>query len=584
MVKNNKKSLFFLGLIKRFLPYLILQSIIIAFWSLDLSLRPYLIKLIINELNFIAVEKNCVSNVLTYSYLYIGSMAFITLMSCLYDFIEMCYAPHIKAHISKFLFNKAINYQDWKKMGNEAITNRINDIVNGIPVIIKITIDKFFGNSLALLIAICTVWSVNIKFACAITIWVATYIIASFKFSKNLKNLAQNVAETRSGLYGKIEDVLINISLVQLYNRQRNEENLVSKILDKLILKENIRDWFAIKINLFQSASFIILQSVCLWWLFNGIIDKSFTIGDCSLILSINTTIINYMRNTGKDIHDFLDNLGNINQSLEIITGENSVNDSNLDDIEIFNGEINFKNVYFKHKNSNFGFKNLSLTIQPKEKVALVGFSGSGKSTFINLILGVFKPNQGNIIIDKQDISSRNKCSLREAIAVIPQNTCILNRSIDDNIRYAKPRASNQEVIEAAKKANAHRFITSIPESYNFILGHEGSNLSSGQRQRIAIARAFLKNSQIMIIDEATSNLDCVTENNIQQSLAELTKNKTTIVIAHRLRTLLQMDRILVFDNGKIVEEGTHLELLELGCTYKKLWEAQTNNTILNDE
>jgi len=584
MVKNNKKRLFFLELAKKFLPYLILQSIIITFWSLDLSFRPYLIKLIINELNFITVGVNHISNVLTYIYIYMGSMAFITFMSRLYDFVEMRYTPHIRAHILKFLFNKTVNYQDWKKIGNEAITNRINDIVNGIPAIMKIAIDKFFGNSLALLIAICTVWSVNIKFACATTIWVALYIAVSFRFSKNLKNLAENVAETRSGLYGKIGDILTNISLVQLYNQQRNEENLVSKILNKLIIRENIRDWFVIKINLFQSLSFVILQSVCLWWLFNGLLDKSFTIGDCTLILSINTTIINYMWNTAKDIHDFLDNLGNINQSLEIIIDENSTDESNLDDIKISNGEIKFENVCFKHKNTNFEFKNLSLTIKSKEKVALVGFSGSGKSTFINLILGVFQPSKGNIIIDRQNVSSKNKHSLREAIAVIPQNTCILNRSINENIKYAKPKASEQEVIEAAKKANAHGFITSIPDSYNFTLGHEDSNLSSGQRQRIAIARAFLKNSSIMILDEATSNLDCATENNIQQSLDELTKNKTTIIIAHHLRKLLQMDRILVFDNGKIVEEGTHQELLKLGRTYKKLWEAQTNNTILNDE
>lgn len=565
------------------MPYLILQSIIITFWSLDLSFRPYLIKLIINELNFITIETVYISNVLIYIYIYMGSMAFITFMSRLYDFVEMRYTPHIRAYILKFLFNKAVNYQDWKKIGNEAVTNRINDIVNGIPAIIKIAIDKFFGNSLALLIAICTLWSVNIKFACATIIWVTLYITVSFIFSKNLKNLAQNVAETRSGLYGKIEDILANISLVQLYNQQRSEENFVSKIINKLVIRENIRDWFAIKINLFQSLSFVILQSICLWWLFNGLLDKSLTIGDCTLILAINTTIINYMWNTAKDIHDFLDNLGNINQSLKIIIDENSV-EYNLDNIKISNGEIKFENVCFKHKNTNFEFKNLSVTIKPKEKVALVGFSGSGKSTFINLILGVFQPSKGNIIIDKQNISSKNKYSLRKAIAVIPQNTCILNRSIKENIKYAKPKASQQEIIEAAKKANAHRFITSIPDSYNFILGYEGSNLSSGQRQRIAIARAFLKNSPIMILDEATSNLDYTTENNIRQSLYKLTKNKTTIIIAHRLGKLLQMDRILVFDNGKIVEEGTHQELLKLGCIYKKLWDAQTKNTILNDD
>ncbi|WP_291398139.1 ATP-binding cassette domain-containing protein [Acinetobacter sp.] len=228
-------------------------------------------------------------------------------------------------------------------------------------------------------------------------------------------------------------------------------------------------------------------------------------------------------------------------------------------------------------------FFKINLSNTAGQKVGLVGYSGGGKSTFVNLILRLYDVTDGAILIDGQDIRDVTQDSLRENIAMIPQDPSLFHRSLMENIRYGRADSTDEEVIEAAKKAHAHEFISALPQGYDSLVGERGVKLSGGQRQRIAIARAILKNAPILILDEATSQLDSVTESLIQESLWELMQNKTTIVIAHRLSTLLHMDRILVFDKGKIVEDGTHSELLAKAGLYKTLWDAQVGG-FLGDE
>jgi ATP-binding cassette subfamily B protein len=238
-------------------------------------------------------------------------------------------------------------------------------------------------------------------------------------------------------------------------------------------------------------------------------------------------------------------------------------------------GHIEFSKVKFQYHGAYSLFQNKSVTIDAGQKVGLVGYSGSGKSTFVNLILRFYDVVEGQILIDGQDISKVTQESLRRAIAMIPQDPSLFHRSLMDNIRYGRLTASDEEVIAASQKAHADDFINVLPEAYEVLVGERGVKLSGGQRQRIAIARAVLKNAPILILDEATSQLDSVTESRIQDSLWELMQDKTTLVIAHRLSTLLHMDRILVFDKGHIVEDGTHNELLNIRGLYKTLWDAQ---------
>jgi ATP-binding cassette subfamily B protein len=225
-------------------------------------------------------------------------------------------------------------------------------------------------------------------------------------------------------------------------------------------------------------------------------------------------------------------------------------------------------------------FSHKSITIAGGEKVGLVGLSGGGKSTFVNLILKLYDVTEGQILIDNQDISTATRGSLYQSIGMIPQECMLFHRSLMENIQYGKWDANLDQVKEAARKAHADEFIERLPLGYQTLVGERGIKLSGGQRQRIAIARVILKNALILLLDEATSALDSVTEALIKQSLFELMDGKTTLVIAHRLTTILQMDRILVFDQGKIVEDGTHEALMKKKGKYMRLWDSQVGGFI----
>jgi len=244
----------------------------------------------------------------------------------------------------------------------------------------------------------------------------------------------------------------------------------------------------------------------------------------------------------------------------------------------IKNPKIEFNNLCFSYNSKDYIFKDLNLTISSGEKIGLVGHSGSGKSSLVNLLLRYFVYNTGEINIDGQNISNVTQDTLRANIAIIPQDTMLFHRTIMENIRFGRQDATEDEVIAASKKAHIHEYILTLPEQYNAYVGERGIKLSGGQRQRIAIARAILKNASILILDEATSALDSHTEKLIQDSLNLLIeeKGKTVIAIAHRLSTLKHMDRIIVLDKGVIIEEGSHNQLINNPTSlYKKLWEYQ---------
>lgn len=279
---------------------------------------------------------------------------------------------------------------------------------------------------------------------------------------------------------------------------------------------------------------------------------------------------------TMSEIDEFNKAIGRCKQSLVALMSGLEIKDkADAAPLKVNQGQINFHNVKFHYKGNEALFEKKSIEIQAGQKVGLVGYSGGGKSTFVNLILRLYDVTDGVIFIDGHDIRDVTQDSLHESIALIPQDPTLFQRSLMENIRYGNTNATDEEVIDAAKEAHAHEFIEKLPEGYASLVGERGVKLSGGQRQRIAITRAILKNAPILILDEATSQLDSLTENLIQQTLWELMQRKTTIVIAHRLSTLLKMDRILVFDKGKIVEDGRHDELLIKNGLYKHLWDAQ---------
>ena len=249
----------------------------------------------------------------------------------------------------------------------------------------------------------------------------------------------------------------------------------------------------------------------------------------------------------------------------------------NAKKLKLKDNSISLKNVNFQYSKEKPLFDKLNLNIKPNEKVGIVGLSGSGKSTLIKLLLRSYNLNKGKILISNQDISKVTTFSLHQSISLISQEPCLFNRSIMDNLKFANPKATEKEVIKAAKLAHIHDTITKMPQGYNSIIGERGIKLSGGERQRIAIAQAILKNTPILILDEATSALDSDSEVAIEKALSNIMKNKTVIAIAHRLSTLKNMDRIIVLDKGKIIEDGTQKELLKnKDGTFNRLYSLQT--------
>ena len=278
-----------------------------------------------------------------------------------------------------------------------------------------------------------------------------------------------------------------------------------------------------------------------------------------------------------------VDQYGIIRQSLEILNKPMEVtNIENAKKLDIIEGKIDIHNISFGYEENNNIFSNFSLTIQPNTKLGLVGYTGSGKSTLINLLLRFYDVNEGGIYIDNQNIKEVTQESLRKNISYIPQDPILFHRTIRENILYGKLDATEEELIEACKKACCYEFINNdLENKFDNVVGERGSKLSGGQKQRIAIARAILKNSKILILDEATSALDSITEKEIQIALNNLMKDKTVIVIAHRLSTLNIMDRIVVIDKGQIIEDGTKEELLKIqNGLFKNMWNMQREGVI----
>ena len=283
-------------------------------------------------------------------------------------------------------------------------------------------------------------------------------------------------------------------------------------------------------------------------------------------------------------------NIGEIEDGIRTLTPRERLEDApDATDLVITNAEVDFKDVTFTYGRDSGGVQGLNLAIAPGEKLGIVGASGAGKSTLVALLLRLYAPEGGRIEIDGQDTGHVTQESLRRQISMVTQETAMFNRSARDNILYGRPNATDEEMIAAAKKAEAHDFILGLKDhrgrsGYEAHLGERGVKLSGGQRQRIALARAIVKDAPILVLDEATSALDSEVEASIQEALTRVMEGKTVLAIAHRLSTIAQMDRIVVLDAGRIVEQGTHAELLKLGGLYATYWERQSGGFLAADE
>ena len=421
---------------------------------------------------------------------------------------------------------------------------------------------------------------INIYIGLFLLLWCSIYIPTISKLSKKLNKLAFDESESRHKIFGQIADKITNIISIFSYAAKDVELRKIEKHVSNDFLPKQIKVYkYDFMMQIIAGSMYIVMFLFLLFYMLHLKIAGLVSIGDFAFVFGISLVVTEDIWFTTKTLQDFARAIGDLKSALSVIyTPQENLDPPDAVPLTLKNSEIEFKNVGFTYSEKNIVFDKLNLKIKPGEKIGLVGHSGAGKSSLINLLLRYFNPDSGEILLDGKNIQHVTQDSLREHIAVIPQDTLLFHRTILENIRYGKFTATDKEVIEASKKAHIHDFIMTLPENYDTYVGERGIKLSGGQRQRVSIARAILKDAPILILDEATSSLDSHTESLIQDSLNFFIedKEKTVIAIAHRLSTLKHMDRILVLDKGKIIQEGAHEELIKDPTSlYKKLWDYQ---------
>jgi ATP-binding cassette subfamily B protein len=568
-------------------PASIAVMIIVAFvWAIDLSVRPYILKIILDRATDAPSDQIFDLLILPAAAYFFMSFAMSSVFRLYGYFVEIKMIPRLRQRIANTNFGKLIDQSHtfYQNSFSGGLANKINDLTYSVPEILHMVIDSFLSHFLALAIAIFTLWQVNSVFAVAMLIWSSLFIGVSLVFAPRLTRLSDNWSEISSTITGKMVDVLSNILSVRLFARKKEEGDSLNAVFETAVKAEQKLEWAYFWIFLVYGYSFVIYLGFTLYFLIKQRQLGLISIGDFALVLGINIAIVDFLWQLTKDFSHFSQMMGKATQALRTMGHPIEIVDSSeAKDLMVTKGEIRFEKVKFHYKGTVPLFENKTITIKHGEKVGLVGYSGSGKTTFVNLILRLYDVSSGRILIDDQDISQITQNSLRRMIGMIPQDPSLFNRTLMDNIRYGRADATDKEVIDASKRAHAHEFIQALPLKYESFVGERGVKLSGGQRQRISVARAILKNAPILMLDEATSQLDTITERLIQDSLWDLMQDKTTLVIAHRLSTLLHMDRILVFDKGKIVEDGNHEELLAKKGLYDTLWKAQIGGFLPED-
>lgn len=438
-----------------------------------------------------------------------------------------------------------------------------------------------YGTSAVLLLAAADRW-----LALPILIWLGAYLVMLRLFVPHMRDRSKVVSEARSLLTGRVVDSYTNILTVKLFARAQEEDAYVREAMDEhtgmFHASLRLNTLFGLTLSSLNALMVTSTAGLALWLWSRGHVE----VGTVAMALPLTWQIVNISGWVAWQVTNIFENIGVVQEGMMTIAKPITLSDvPHAPELTVPRGEIVFDDVRFGYGRETGVLDAFSLTVKPGEKIGLVGRSGAGKSTAVNLLLRFFDVEEGSIRIDGQDIASVSQESLRAQISVVTQDTSLLHRSIRENIRYGKSTATDAEVVAAANLAHAEEFIATLEDwkgrrGYDAQVGERGVKLSGGQRQRIAIARVILKNAPILVLDEATSALDSEVEAAIQESLGALMTGKTVIAIAHRLSTIARMDRLVVLDHGRIVEQGTHEQLLNLNGHYAALWRRQSGGFI----
>lgn len=493
--------------------------------------------------------------------------------------VEAYFVPSFNAKVAKDLFvmthKHSIRFFEEELSGN--ISGKVKNILTNVE---NMYMHILFGIVMPIMemgMCLAFIAFVDVHLALLIGLVNLVFLTANLYYRKQIVPYSAITSKLGAAANGVFVDTVTNSVLVKSFANYFKEKHTFFKAIRESAVAKKKEFIKIAKLSWLSKTSFDLMFIISYSIVFYFWYKYNLSIADVVLVTSLFTSLTGAIRNMGYMASNFAQVFGAIKDGLELLNKPLDVVDKpNAKKMKIKANDVVFDKVLYTYKNNKTLFKNFSLKIGANKKIGLVGHSGAGKSTLIKLLSRYYDVLGGKILIGGVDIASVTQESLRKHIALIPQESTLFNRSIMENIRYGNPKATDKQVIAAAKKAYIHDFIMSLPEKYESKVGERGVMLSGGERQRIAIARAILKNAPILILDEATSALDSESERYIQKSLKELMKGKTVIAIAHRLSTLNEMDELIVMKKGKIVERGTHIELLAKQGEYYKFYNLQS--------
>jgi ATP-binding cassette subfamily B protein len=521
-------------------------------------------------------------------YLVVRPLVFGINTSALSLIIEPNLFPLILSRLHRWTLGHSVTFFDNDFAGRIAqkqmqTARAATDVVSGTIETVAFALASVVG-SVALMVAIDGAVSV------VLLAWVVAYALFIRYYLRRVRGASAMRASARANVTGQIVDTVTNMKTVKLFAHTEHEDRValdaMQSFRDSAMVYGAISSWF--RFNLMGLAGILpVLMVGATVWLWS---TGSATAGDIAAAGAVSFRLAQMTGWVSFSLMGIFGNLGEVEDGLRTLTPPYSLTDApDAGDMPRVKGQITMDHVSFAYGRKAGGLRDVSLNVAPGEKIGIVGASGAGKSTLVALLLRLYDTESGHIRLDGVDVRSVTQESLRRQIGMVTQETAMFNRSARENILYGRPDATEAEMVAAARAAEAHEFILTLKDhqgrsGYDAFLGERGVKLSGGQRQRIALARAFLKDAPILVLDEATSALDSEIEASVQDALGRIMQGKTVLAIAHRLSTIAEMDRIIVLDQGHIVEQGTHPQLLALGGLYARYWNRQSGGFIGVDD
>jgi ATP-binding cassette subfamily B protein len=559
------------------------------------AIYPYFFKQLINEISQYQPNQRMQP-------LYLAAAAIVVVWGLsemllnVQDYIAIHVFPSFKTAIRQALLEQTIHRPlgSFSKDMTGGITSRIASAPENAANILSIFIFNFISTIITLASSFVLIFSVGFKYIFILIAWACIHLLIAYNYKNLIRSLCESHAKTRSQLSGTISDILINLPNIHVFCGWKNERDVFTNVqaIDSGQEKKTMKGFLGIKF--YQSTSLIILFTAIVYSYMTDWSHHQISLGDITLIMMLTFNIIGCIRNVSGNFNSFIIDIASLTETLNYLF---PIEASNVTKYSRFSypsdsidydlktraliapsKKIVFKNIYFRYPSaepSSWILNDFSLAIEPGEHIGLVGLSGAGKTTLLKLLLGLYPLNQGEILIGEKNIESLSPSEHRDHISLVPQDPLFFHRSLADNIRYGKPDASHQDILDSLSLANCIEMIEKMPHHIDTLIYDAGCNFSRGQLQRIALARGMLRKSSIVLLDEPTASIDLINEKSINNAIQTLIEGKTAIIVAHRLETLRCMDRIIVLNNGKIAEQGDFDALLRLKGIFSNMWESR---------